>query len=170
MTEHDKCPHCDAEIYINDGDYIEWECGADKCHDGAGEWFHSRSSNCYEREIEQLRTERAALRAENERLTAENAKLREAVARLRKTDDAVPMVPGETYWAWCRDRWADDDESEELLEVVWWRGGGDDCFNPEFTFANDSDAKRLYWEYFDVEGVFSTRAAAEAAQAGKEGE
>jgi hypothetical protein len=60
MSEHDKCPHCDAEIYINDGDYIEWECGADKCHDGAGEWFHSRSSNCYEREIEQLRTERAA--------------------------------------------------------------------------------------------------------------
>ena len=95
MTEQDKCPHCDAEIYINDGDYSEWECGADKCSDGAGEWFHSRSSTCYEREIEQLRTELATLRAENERLTAENAKLREVVRRA--TNDGVVHFSGDTF-------------------------------------------------------------------------
>ncbi len=85
------------------------------------------------------------------------------VAKLPKTDDGVPMMPGERYFASCRDRWDDDEDSWRVLEVIWWKGGGDDCFNPAFTFADES-RDMPDWEFFDVEGVCSTRAAAEQAQ------
>ena len=98
----------------------------------------------------------------NAALKTDNEQLRGIVAKLRKTDDGVPMVPKEHYWAYCRDRWADDDDPWELLEVVWWQGGGDDCFNPEFMLV---DANRD-WEFFVLEEdkVYSTREAAEAAR------
>jgi len=87
-----------------------------------------------------------------------------AVAKLPRTDDGVPMVPKGRYWGYCRDKWAEGDDPFELLELVWWRGGGDDCFNPEFTLVDDSHKFTLVWEFFNVEGVYSTRAAAEAAR------
>ena len=90
---------------------------------------------------------------------AEIERLREVVDALRKTDDGVPMVPQAHYWAWCRDRWEYDEEEWRVKEVIWWKGGGDDCFNPEFTLAKDDEP----WEFFDVEGVYSTRATAEVA-------
>ena len=123
----------------------------------------------------------AALREENARLAqtvirrdrrlkklkGELARLRAVVDRLPKTADGAAMVPGGHYWAYCRDQWADD-ECRELLEVVWWHGGGDDCFNPEYTLANQHDSVRLQWEFFDVGGVYAAREAAEAAKENRE--
>ena len=94
---------------------------------------------------------------------AELTKLREIVGRLRKTEDGVPMTPGGTYWAWCRDHYADDDTPHELLAVIWWQEKENDCFNPEFTLADWADEYRLRWEFFVVRGVYSTEAAARAA-------
>lgn len=95
---------------------------------------------------------------------AEIARLRGIVDRLRKTEDGVPMVPGGHYWSWCRDRWAEDEDPCILLELVWWAGGGDDCFNPEYTMANETHSITLQWEFFNVGKVYSNREAAEAAK------
>jgi len=82
-------------------------------------------------------------------------KAQAVVDKLPKTRDGAPMVPGGHYWARCRDHYAEYDALYELLEVIWWKGGGDDCFNPEYVLAKDDRP----WEFFTVEGVYSSEAA-----------
>jgi len=90
----------------------------------------------------------------------ERAEAAEAlVEELPLTEDGVRMVPKGHYFAWCRDQCASDDSDWALFEVIWWQGGGEDCFNPEYSFANPEENTE-YWEFFEVGTVHSTRDAA----------
>lgn len=84
-----------------------------------------------------------------------------AAEKLERTDDGALMVPKQCYWGICR---AYEDDPFEVMELVYWQGGGDDCFNPKYTFAHNEDSCKYLWEFFDVEGIYSTREAAEAAR------
>ena len=97
-------------------------------------------------------------------LADEVERLQALEARLPKTEDGAPMLPGGHYWALCRDRWGEV-ESWQLLEVVWWQGGGDDCFNPEYTLADEADSLRCWSEFFEVGKVYSTRETAQTTEA-----
>jgi len=123
------------------------------------------------------RTEAAACKTWMDRANKAEAQLAEAQAVIDKLPKCwrladgelvrdVPMVPKLVYYAWCRDQYDSDDSEEHLCELVWWKGGGDDCFNPEYTFANTEENK-LQWEFFTVGDPYSTREAAQAAKVEK---
>jgi len=91
--------------------------------------------------------------------------LKAVVDRLQHTADGVPMIPKGRYWAECRDRFCESgDDPFVIQEVVYWQGGGDDCFNPMYVLVRED----FQWEFFDVEKVWSTRAAALASLETKE--
>ena len=143
MTTEATCIELDGNEYRRD-DGARWGLVASGEH--GEDWDVSPTLSAALDEIERLRSSLRSLTLDCESWRETAGRLQETVDRLRKTEDGVPILPGDTVW---------DDGERRMVTVVVIR-------LPRL--LTPSRELEVFTDFPTIGKLFSTREAAEAAR------